>query len=553
MWRYLFTDFLDLISEASSPEGNGIEEPGTSDRRHYRRPRLNYNNDEHNNNNNNNNNEEEEEEEEDIGGFGTEDRISYDDYDYDDDEEEEGDEGGGRKCRYYSDAEEEDLQGWAALPDILLEQVLSMLSPKHRHQCSMVCRRWYRYFYTPKVWENFVLNDRSFTRKKFNLYLGYQQESDPRKVQLCLSRVGSLFKSIVIPPIKDYFNLYEFLRILGYFLNYFDDYPMPLLRTFRFTFHCEFWDHSGVSIHGTGGDILDKTKNVIGSMKNMKEIYLANLMLDLKDAEGFIDPLYKMSGDTLQTLSLINCTNDVHPFPLVAQMSALQKLVISPNNIDDESILLFAGTNLTEIHIVEDHLTPSSVPISPVAWSFLLEMIPYIRVVLRTRGRLNRDMMQQPGAPVYSVIHENPRSQLKPAVAMQLVDLYHKNLEVFAQLKLPRVHGSRSFGERIDSSLVMMVKGCPRLHTLIIKERLSTASLLLLLHGAKNLKKLYVRQNGLLRKYDWPRLPDWSDSFYRWLKRTSYDMDSLQSHVSQVLGYNWYPLTDKQFKLLSLM
>ncbi|XP_029653369.1 uncharacterized protein LOC115226514 [Octopus sinensis] len=541
MWRYLFTDFLEYVSESLAEEGTGSDD-------------VNGNSSNDNNNSHNGIGDRD-------GGGGRGGEVKYkeennfeeEEVDEEEDEEEvEGNDVDERRSTYYSEDDEELLEGWSAIPDIILEDILSLLSPKHRHQCSMVSRRWYRYFYSSRVWETFTLNDRSFTRKKFNLYLGYQHESDPRKVQLCLARVGSFFKTIIIPPIKDYFNLYEFLRVLGYFLNFFDNYPMPHLKTFHFTFHCEFWEHSGVSIHGTGGDILDKMKKVIGSMKNMKEIHLANLMLDMKDATNFIDPIYTVSGDSLQILSLVNCTNDVFPFPMIAQMSALQKLVISSNNIDDESVLLFAGTQLTEIQIVEDHLTPSSVPISPVTWSFLLEMIPYIRVVLRTLGRLRRDMMQQPGAPVYSVIHENPRSQLRPAVAMQIADLYHKNLELFAQLKLPRVHGSRSFTERIDSNLLMMVKSCPKLHTLIIKERLSTASLLLLVHEAKNLKKLYVRKNALLRKYDWPRLPEWSDSFYRWLKRTSYDINSLEDYISGVLDYRWHPLTDKQFKLLSL-
>ena len=79
-------------------------------------------------------------------------------------------------------------------------------------------------------------------------------------LQLCLMRVGCFFKRIVVTPISDYYNLYEFLRVLAAFLAYYADFPMPLLHTFRFTFACESRGMNGVVIIGTGGNILDKVK-----------------------------------------------------------------------------------------------------------------------------------------------------------------------------------------------------------------------------------------------------------------------------------------------------
>ena len=73
-------------------------------------------------------------------------------------------------------------------------------------------------------------------------------------------RVGCFFKRIVVTPISDYYNLYEFLRVLAAFLAYYADFPMPLLHTFRFTFACESRGMNGVVIIGTGGNILDKVK-----------------------------------------------------------------------------------------------------------------------------------------------------------------------------------------------------------------------------------------------------------------------------------------------------
>ncbi|PVD35792.1 hypothetical protein C0Q70_02756 [Pomacea canaliculata] len=59
-------------------------------------------------------------------------------------------------------------------------------------------------------------------------------------------RVGCFFKRIVVTPISDYYNLYEFLRVLAAFLAFYNDFPMPLLHTFRFTFACENRGMTGV-------------------------------------------------------------------------------------------------------------------------------------------------------------------------------------------------------------------------------------------------------------------------------------------------------------------
>lgn len=82
--------------------------------------------------------------------------------------------------------EEEDLDSWAYLPVILIEDIFTLLTPKERHQASMVCRQWYELFYSPRVWETFILLERTLTKKRFNLYKGYQRELCPSKTQVGL-------------------------------------------------------------------------------------------------------------------------------------------------------------------------------------------------------------------------------------------------------------------------------------------------------------------------------------------------------------------------------
>ena len=52
-----------------------------------------------------------------------------------------------------------------------------------------VCSQWYDLFYSPRVWETFVLLESSLTRRRFNLYKGYQRELCPNKTQVLSTRV----------------------------------------------------------------------------------------------------------------------------------------------------------------------------------------------------------------------------------------------------------------------------------------------------------------------------------------------------------------------------
>jgi hypothetical protein len=44
------------------------------------------------------------------------------------------------------------------------------------------------------------------------------------KVQMCLSKVGAFLHTIQIEPIAEYYNLFEFVRILNLFIEYHMDY-----------------------------------------------------------------------------------------------------------------------------------------------------------------------------------------------------------------------------------------------------------------------------------------------------------------------------------------
>lgn len=444
------------------------------------------------------------------------------------------------------------MSEWSDLPDILLEDIFVLLPPKQRHYASQVCPRWYQTFYAPRVWEKFILAGNLLTKKRFNLIKGYQKELCPRKTQLCLTRVGYLFKKIIITPMSDYYNLYEFIRVLRSFLEYFDEYPMPLLHTFHFTFACETRGVAGVIVHGTGGKILEEMNCLLSNLSNLREIKLNQLMLDVNEVSGVFDAVAKNNTGSLRVIELLSCTRV--PFPLcdVTRFYNLQKLIISPQHLNDETILLIGGTLISDLHIVQGTHACPTVAVSSEAWKLLKEMAPFIRVTLECRGATRQDILIQPCAPVTGIVYSSCYSKVSPASIGSIIDYYYKDLQIFAQERLPRLHGSRSFHERGDSLFLQLIRRCPLLHTLVIRERVSMATVILLAKEGNSLKFLAVRQNALLKRCDWPKNPEWSNDFYTRLKETSRSYDLLIGEVSKYMGFKWQPLTDKEFKKIHM-
>lgn len=76
--------------------------------------------------------------------------------------------------------------------------------------------------------------------------------------------------------------------------------------------------------------------------------------------------------------------------------------------------------------------------------------------------------------------------------------------------------------------------------------------MLLLAYHGRSLRRFVVRGNAVIKKCDWPRNPEWSEEFYAWLRHTAQSYDAVCQEVSQILGFAWAPLTDKQFKTIVL-
>jgi F-box protein 39 len=176
-------------------------------------------------------------------------------------------------------------------------------------------------------------------------------------------------------------------------------------------------------------------------------------------------------------------------------------------------------------------------------------MAPNKRVFLEIQGLTKVPLMLQPHAPVRGVVFRTPYHRLRPEQTTWLVEYYGKTLEYVVQETLPRAHGSRKFHERVDESLLRLVRECPRLHTLVIRERLSLVTLLLLVQEAQGkLRQLLVRRNALIKKCEWPRAKGWSEEYYRWLRRHGKDYTLAFQQVPKLLGKRWKPTDDRIWK-----
>ncbi|KAL8616012.1 hypothetical protein ACOMHN_014974 [Nucella lapillus] len=444
------------------------------------------------------------------------------------------------------------LEGWRALPAILLEDIFAMLTPKQRHQASMVCRPWYDIFYSPRVWHSFVLWERTLTKRRFNLYKGYQRELCPRKTQVCLMRVGCYIRHITVTAISDYYNLYEFLRVLSSFLTFHPTFPMPLLTSFHFTFACESRGVNGTAIIGTGGNILSKLKDLVCSMQGLKHLTLNQLLLEIEEVQGLLAAAACSSAETLQCLELLNCSKVPVPMCEVSQFPHLLTLTVSPQHLSEEMVLLLGGTQLLQLHVLQDAYTCACGPVSPGAWKLFRDMAPEKRVFLEVQGRTKTPLLIQPHAPVRGVVIRTPYHQLTAELLLSLLEHYTKSLEYFVQEGLPRTHGSRKFPDRADERLMRLVQGCPRLHTLVIRERLSLATMLLLGKEGGTLRSLTLRKNALLKKCEWPQARAWTDDFYRRLRTHGRDYDLAFSQMPVLLKRPWKPTVDKVFKHLKV-
>ncbi|XP_014675287.1 PREDICTED: uncharacterized protein LOC106815352, partial [Priapulus caudatus] len=458
----------------------------------------------------------------------------------------------------HSGCEQVEAMGWESLPDILLEDIFAMVNIKSRYRASLVCRHWYRAFYAPRAWDTFVLEDDMLCTRKFLIHTGWNYFINQYKVQMLLNRIAHNWKRLVIQPMNSFYNMYEFVSITSGWIGACNERgienPLPQLRVFKFRFNC--CDTSilgGHSTLGTGGKFLEELCFLLRRFVGLQELELQHLLLEKRDASTLLDDTLANSGDTLRTLRVIDCAKVPHPFLHVGLFFNLRKLIISPNHVDEDVVHLLGFTRVRLVVLYQDAYTCQCPPVAWDAWKSLSRQAPRLRIEMTLVGRSRTEMVLQPRAAVRTILYASRYSVLRIDTLMFIVENYARTLEVFGHQLLPRVHRPKSFHDRADSGLVLLARTCTRLHTLIVRERVSTATLLLIASYGESLEHFLVRRNAVILRSDWPPNPMWTDDYYAWLKESSRSYDAVEREVSVKLRRPWKMMTDDEFKWINLI
>lgn len=454
------------------------------------------------------------------------------------------------------------ISQWNDLPDLLLEEIFAYLNIRERYYASMTCRSWYRAFFLKRVWSNFQVEDDTLCRHKFNYYSGWTPTLDHMRTQMCLTRIGRFIKGLEFKPTHNFNNMYQFMTLLTFNIQqsrknkpeseYYE--VGKRISSFRYKFPCNMASReSDVKLFGTGGQLLKTLKSLLYELNTLKTLKLIDLMLERYEAKHLLDEVLESCNMTLKSLCLINMTNTHCPIMHTGLFFNLKVLIISPQNLDDDVLQLLSSTALRHLHIFQNNYSPTTpAACSAKAWKQLRNDNPKIKVHLRVESSTNGDITFQPNAPVYSVTYKSPKNQITSSKIMTIVDSYKYTLTSFGHELLPKYTCPKSFHNRIDSLLVLMARQCPNLTSLTIREKISTATLLLLAKTAINLRFFNVRRHAVVQKCDWPKNPEWSEEFYEWLKISSRSYDSTEKEISQILGYRWTMLCDKSFKEIKI-
>lgn len=448
---------------------------------------------------------------------------------------------------------------WCDLPDLLLERIFALISIKDRYFASLTCKNWHRAFYLRRVWSNFLVEDDTLCQRKFNYYSGWQYVLDHMRTQMCLSRIGRYIKGLEFVPKQNFNNMYQFMIQLTFSIQQSRRLDCEWehrgvgqhITSFKYIFPCNMAmrETDDVKLFGTGGQLLKTLKELLFELNQLRSLKLVDLMLERYEAKHLLDEVLESCNMVLQDLCLINITNTHCPIMHTGLFFNLKVLIISPQNLDDDVLQLLSSTALRHLHIFQNTYSPTTpAACSQKAWKQLRKDNPKIKVHLRLESTANKDITFQPGAPVYSMTYRSSKNQITTDKIIQIVDMYKHTLTTFGHELLPKYHCPKSFNHRIDSLLVLMTRQCFNLTSLTIREKVSTATLLLLAKTAVNLRFFNVRKNAIVQRCDWPKNPDWSEEFYEWLKQSSRKYESTEQEISQILGYRWVMLCDKSFK-----
>lgn len=336
-------------------------------------------------------------------------------------------------------------------------------------------------FYSPYVWNNFVVDDKTLTRTKYNYYSGWQHSIDHARTHTCLSRIGPIIRGISFRPLHSFNNIFQFMTILSWCIDR-SQHPKCELEnkdigkniiSLSYDFPCSMSqcdDRENLKLFGTGGEMLRTLKILMSKLSKLQNLKLTDLVLERFEANRLLDEIAENCHFTLRHLNIVNVTVVHCPILHIGCFFNLQVLEISPQNIDDDVITLIGDSRIVHLHLVQNKHTPTAISLSSCtakAWRTAKRDNPDLKVHMRVESTNCGEFVFQPEAPVHSIVYRTPKTKISPETMLRIIDNYKTTLTSFGHEMLPRFTSSKSFNSRCDSLLVLLARECRQLRRLV--------------------------------------------------------------------------------------
>ena len=195
------------------------------------------------------------------------------------------------------------------------------------------------------------------------------------------------------------FNLYEFIRVLTNFTEYYekssDDRPLAAIKSFEFNWQLHIHGQTqkkvaeNTTMYGTGGQMLKALTMLLSHLHGLKTLALRQLQLDAVESDCFIDEVLVFFGEHLECLTVVNVTKQARSFMQLGLFLNLRKLVVSPQHLNDDVVILISGLQLLDdLLILQDEKTLGAQSASAASWNVFKRSNNYTRVHLLAKGEL---------------------------------------------------------------------------------------------------------------------------------------------------------------------
>ncbi|KAK3098903.1 hypothetical protein FSP39_024163 [Pinctada imbricata] len=432
---------------------------------------------------------------------------------------------------------------WDQLPDLVISKILSYLDLLDRIHASKTCVKWQEASQSPEVWHRFEYSENALWELLFTAGIPcttediklFDQVSE--EIQEVVQRNVRYFKHVNI-ALRGITSFALFIEICKNCSNLRDLSIYQLIQ-----------QHNSSESLEPLGTLLERNKEL--------------RHLRIEDMTKFGEknspvPMGLTHGKHMKTLWIVNSFNS-NSLSNVMYLINLKELAISPKHLNFSLLRQLASHSLKELYIVANSKTREfyNEALSAFHWKEICKSGPSLRVhcfLAVSHEWAQKEVFLKPNMPLASLVYRK-RTWLKYIESLSLVmTRYRETLEEFVDFALtegPYRHpGNGDYQDRVDKHIIFMVRYCPKLKVLIIKEMLSSAALILMAFLNRGLTGLFIREDMIKYVNDLPEneLIMVGDDSCRTMVRNHWTKDKLCKGMSSLLGIDWKPMTVENYR-----